>query len=340
MDNIAYDALVLTTPDSFRRLYGQYKYLIRYIPSRRIIVLGSREVGELLEKARPEIPGGEDRERLCFLDEEEVLPFARVHDVVRDEMKDILKGRELPRGVTGWYYQQFLKLSYAYRCEDEYYLVWDGDTFPCCEFSMFGETPGGNGSAAPYFDIKREEHAEYFETMGSLIPGMEKVIGPSFISEHMIFKKDIVLELFGKIESNQDVEGNTFWEKVIRAVGCNRIQRSAFSEYETYGTYVGRTRPVAYKLREWHSFRLGAEFFDPQTISDRDYEWLGRDFTAISFEKNQTVREDHKNLFDNPAYQEKMSAKQMLQVAQEAFDDGYVETWGDDNANTTKGEFT
>ena len=172
---------------------------------------------------------------------------------------------------------------------------------------------------------------------------MEKAIGPSFVSEHMLFNKRIVQELISQIEANDTIIGTYFWEKVIHSIGTSKIQSSAFSEYETYGTYVALRHPMAYRLREWHSFRLGAEFFDPNIISERDYEWLGRDFTAISFEKNQSVREDHKNLFDNPEYQQKLSAKQMLQIAQEEFEDGYIEIWGDepdaDRANDTSGEF-
>ena len=347
MEPRIYDGIVLVTPDSFNRLSGQYSKLLKYLPVRNVYVLGSSKVGEMLAEKKGDIVRDEDSSRLGFIDEDDILPFDRVHSVVRDEMADILQGRELPRGITGWYYQQFLKLSYAYRCDDEYYLVWDGDTFPCCDFSMFSPVATASDpslSAIPYFDVKREEHAEYFETMGMLFPGMEKVIGPSFISEHMLFKKDIVLELLGRIETNSDKPGSTFWEKVLHTVGGDRMQNSAFSEYETYGTYVALKYPGAYKLREWHSFRLGAEFFDPDTISDRDYEWLGHDFTAISFEKNQTVREDNKNLFDNPVYQQKLTARQMLEAAQEAFEDGYKEVWGGESdegvANAISGEFT
>ena len=68
-------------------------------------------------------------------------------------------------------------------------------------------------------------------------------------------------------------------------------------------------------------------FFDPDTITEQDYEWLGRDFYAISFEKGHSVREDHKNLFDNPQFQEKLSARTMLEVAQQEFTEGYLEVW-------------
>ena len=48
---------------------------------------------------------------------------------------------------------------------------------------------------------------------------------------------------------------------------------------------------------------------------------------AISFEKWSEVREDHSNLFDNPEYQKKLSARKMLEIAQEEFTDGYKEVW-------------
>lgn len=53
-----------------------------------------------------------------------------------------------------------------------------------------------------------------------------------------------------------------------------------------------------------------------------------KDFFAISFEKAHYVREDHENLFNNKAYQSKLSARQMLEIAQEEFEgDSYKEVW-------------
>ena len=40
------------------------------------------------------------------------------------------------------------------------------------------------------------------------------------------------------------------------------------------------------------------------------------------------MRADHKNLFDNPEYQAKMSARQMLENAQKEFKEGNIEKWG------------
>ena len=65
----------------------------------------------------------------------------------------------------------------------------------------------------------------------------------------------------------------------------------------------------------------------PETMTAEDYEWLSRDFDAISFEKNHTVRADHENFFQNKEYQCKLSARQMLEIVQETFEEGFVEEW-------------
>ena len=312
---IEFDALIMTTAKDFIRLQNNYQRLVKHMPARRLLFIGSDEVGCLVKEA-------DLGERVGFINENDVLPFDCVHAVMTEQMQPLLQGRELPRGVTGWYYQQFLKMQYAKVCEDEYYLVWDGDTIPCGPFSMFKE-----GTDIPYIDLKREYHEEYFVTMAKLLPGMRKCIEKSFIAEHMLMKCEIMKQLMKDIESNPKISGTYFWEKIIRSIEAEQIQEGAFSEFETYGTYVCFNFPAVYKLRDWYSFRLGGEFFDPNTITDEDYAWLNRDFYAISFEKGHFVREDHKNLFDNKAYQEKLTARQMLQIAQEEFKEGYLEVW-------------
>ena len=316
-----YDTLIMKTPDDFRRLAHLHTRIADNIPHGRLIFIGNAEVVRLAEES-------EDN-RITAIDEDTILPFADVHACMKRQMEPVLQGRELPRGITGWYYQQFLKWEYARQCKDEYYLVWDGDTIPCRPLSMFQE-----GSGKPYFDLKHEHHEAYFRTLERILPGMTKVIGRSFISEHMLINREICLQLMKDIEANDAIEGTRFWEKIIHAIDAQEIQDSAFSEFETYGTYVALKRSSAYMLRDWHSFRLGGEFFDPLTISERDFAWLAKDFDAISFEKGMSVREDHRNLFDNPKYQEKLTPRQMLEAAQQEFEDGYIEVWGEQSAHS------
>ena len=324
MDTIAYDVLVMVTPMDFNRVECLYDRLVQYLPVRKILFVGSEEVGRLVEKCKKNCSLTKEYiDKMVFLPEDNILTFANVHAVMMDALKDVLKGSELPRGITGWYYQQFLKMNYANFCGDEYYLVWDGDTVPCKPFSMFRE-----GTEVPYLDLKTEHHEEYFETLQKLLPGMRKCIQKSFIAEHMLMKSDIMKDLIKTIESNDAIEGSAFWEKIIHAIDADKLMSNSFSEFETYGTFVCFRHQNAYRLRDWHSFRYGGEFFEMDQISEDDYQWLGRDFFAISFEKGHFVREDHRNLFNNKYYQEKLSARQMLEICQQEFGEGsYQEVW-------------
>jgi len=313
-DCVEYDALVVVTPQDYcRTVYGR-KRLIDNLPSRKIIFIGSSELGEM-------VAADKLGDRVGFIDENEIIPFQRVYKIVSDIMKDMLNGRKLPRGIAGWYYQQFLKMEYSKRCEDRYYFVWDGDTVPTAEFSMFAEN-----STVPYLDIKQEYNEEYFITLSAILPGLQKVIRPSFIAEHMLISTDIMRSMIEDIEKNSGSD-MPYYEIILRSISAERIQKASFSEFETFGTYVAIKYSTAYRLREWHSFRLGAEFFHPEQMEEKDYAWLAKDFQAISFEKNQSVRADHENLFNNPRYQDKLSARKMLEVVQEEFQEGYKETW-------------
>ena len=332
MYDIHFDTLVVITPQDVTRLLKLYPKLVDSISYGKICFVGAKEVGEIVcsdDKIGSEV---------SFVEENSLISFSVVHECIRRKMEEILAGRELPRGITGWYYQQFLKMQYALVCKDEYYMVWDGDTIPCKKIHMFQEESG-----KPYLDMKHEYHAEYFETLGKILPGFRKVIERSFISEHMLIKTEIMKSLIAEIESNSAIEGTAYWEKIINAIPAEKIQDSSFSEFETYGTYTAIRYQDVYKLREWHSFRQGGSFFNIDTISDRDFDWLSKDFDAISFEKGHTVREDNANLFDNPYYQEKLTPKQMLQAAQMEYKDGYKEVWVDDrdfeSANVSAGSF-
>lgn len=323
-----YNAIVLTTPTDFERLQGNYARMVRNLAPRKIVFIGSRKVQELIQQSDVEGQVG-------FFDEDELIPFADVHQI----MKELLQTDELPRGVTGWYYQQFLKMQYAFVCKEEYYLIWDGDTVPCKPFSMFRE------DGLPYLDLKQEYHEEYFHTIENLFPGMRKSIAKSFISEHMLIRCDIMKQLIWDIigssaknvssvvnntDKNHKQTPGSFFEKILRAIRPGQIMNTAFSEFETYGTYVSFRYADAYCLRDWHSFRLGGEFFHPERMTDEDYAWLGKDFDAISFEKGHTVREDHEEIFTSPRYREKLSARQILELAQQEFQEGYKEVWDED----------
>ena len=58
--------------------------------------MGNEEVGKLAQ----ELNLGE---QVGFIHEDDILPFSDVHKI----MQDVLQREDVPRGITGWYYQQF-----------------------------------------------------------------------------------------------------------------------------------------------------------------------------------------------------------------------------------------
>ncbi|MGN0161807.1 MAG: hypothetical protein ACI4AQ_10500 [Lachnospiraceae bacterium] len=310
-----YDAMVVVTPKDFKRVECNNERMVKYLPVRRVLFVGSDEVGRYVKESGL-------GEKAGFINENDLIPFDLVYQCMEEVMAPILQGRELPRGLVGWYYQQFLKMQYSRVCKDQYYMTWDGDTVPCDDFSMF--SPEGK----PYFDMKHEYRDEYFVTMKTLNPRLGKLIQKSFISEHMLFECCYMKELLDLIEARKDIPGTTFWEKIFHVIRLEHIQENSFSEFETYGTYMSVYHPDVYEFRNWHSFRYGGYYFHPEQMTERDYQWLAKDFFAISFEKSHTVRPDLDNLFNNPVYQSKLTARQMVQIAQEE-SEGYEEVWED-----------
>ncbi len=326
-----FDSLIVTTVKDYDRVCRNYPRMVKYLPGRDIIFIGSNEVGERLKR---DALG----DRVRFLDENDVIPFEEIDRL----MKELTGAEEVPRGMSGWYYQQFLKMSYSYICGDDYYMSWDGDTIPCKSFSMF-EAPSGASAeeetksdfqippeacieAVPYFDLKQEYCEYYFTTLEKLFPGMRKCIPKSFISEHMLFKTGYMLELIGGIEANDSLQGEKYYEKILRAIGRDRLKYPSFSEFETYGTYTCMRHMGSYRMRNWHSFRYCGNFFDPDTINEEDYEWLGRDFEAVSFEKRAERTPESMEIFSKKEYRMKLSARQILEIVQEE-SEGYREEW-------------
>lgn len=304
-----YGAIIVTTAKDLERVIKNINKTIERLPAKHITFVGNEDVKKLVDSLN-------DQKSFAFFNEEDIIAFDDVHRI----MKDLLHSDNVPRGVTGWYYQQFLKMKYCEFSEEDYYLSWDGDTIPCKAFSMF-DTEG-----KPYFDLKYEYHEEYFITLNKLL-GLSKVIGKSFISEHMLFNKEIMKALIKDIESNDSIPGKTFYEKILRAIRPDQIVSNSFSEFETYGTYVAVKYPNMYKIKDWHSLRYGSMYFKVNEMTDEDYEWLSRDFDAISFEKNQNYEPDFAALFSNPEYRSKLSARQILEAIQAESTEGMNEVW-------------
>lgn len=303
-----FDAIILTVPNDLLRVKSLYYKLAENLPVRNILFVGSKQVGELL----PTLNLGH---KFDFVDEETLIPFSCVKAAIEKRFD----GKEVSRGFVGWYYQQFLKMQYAFLCKDDFYLSWDGDTVPIRPITMFEEDK-------PYMDFKREYCEDYFKTLETIFPGMRKAIEPSFISEHMLFSVSHMKKLCQELMQASHLTGDTFYERILNAIPPERLNGTAFSEFETYGNYIAFRDPSFYKLRRWTSFRNCGQYFLPDQITEKEMNWLSRDFHALSFEKGHSYIEIN-NVFKNKEFQQKLSARYILEAIQEDMTEGYKETW-------------
>lgn len=256
-----FDVIIPMTLDNLPMFKMNIEWIKKNISQKRIVVLGA----EALRQPSMEL-GAE------FINEDSLLKGLTLQSV-----KNILEKRLGISKRAGWYFQQFLKLGYAYVCEDEYYIVWDSDTIPLHNIS---HVIGGH----PVFTKKEEMELSYFETLDTLFAGEVKRFGDfSFICENMIMKTVFVKEMLDVIMNQPGLEGESFWERILNAVSDDNLLESGFSEFETYGNYVMRYHPDTYNLRTLRGLRKGAEYFGMEPDKN-ELLWASKSYDTIAFE--------------------------------------------------------
>ena len=304
------------TKDYIRMRHLVPERILEFLPASELIFIGNSELCDLVNE---DIANRYGTKPVRAINEEELVKRQPIIDYINERVERIKE--EIVSPVRpGWYYQQFLKMTFSNICEGDYYVSWDMDTVPLRPLSFFDR------DGKPVFDLKSEHNPGYFVTIRNLL-GLEKNIEGSFISEHMIFKKVYMKELIGCIESSA-IEGSNYMEKVIGAIEADYITLG-FSEFETYGTYVTEKHPDAYSYRRFASFRRGSWFVKERDLNDDDISWLSEDFDAISFENAESI-EDMVQLFRNPKYRKNMSAKTFYETILES---GYFGEYSDGRIN-------
>lgn len=263
-----YDVIIPVAFNDYEFFKKTYSYLIDNLGANRIFILTDGRLSRFLPKVVKK------NSKFVVLDENRIiegLTYKRVHQMI------ISLGREHTR--TGWYYQQFLKMAFALSeyCDNDYYMSWDADTVPVKKIAFF------NDNGQPYFTMKYEYQKQYFDVMEKLM-GFGKTNSMSYIAEHMMFNKNIMRELIQKIDKNNGIPGNNWYEKILNALPPEIVSVNAFSEFETYGTYCGLNYPNLYVERIMNGFRLGS-LIQGRFVSNRilnDFSLY--DFSVVSFE--------------------------------------------------------
>lgn len=237
------------------------KYIFEYLMPNKIVIIGEKGLEKYFESDNVE-----------FINEDRVC-----NGMTLSKIKSLILNKVDSSQRAGWYFQQFIKMSYANICDEDYYLVWDADTIPLRRINFFkGEKP--------CLDLKKEYNKNYFITLEKLL-ALKKAVKKSFICEHMLINKDIMQELIGEIESRHKVN---YYEAVINCIDKEAVNQSGFSEFETYGTFVLKKHKEAYVLRNIRkSLRHGKRYLLSPSVDN--LKWAARSYSMISFEKSDTI---------------------------------------------------
>lgn len=269
-------------------------WLDRYLDVKKFVVIGN-------EKVKEKLKDNSDYD-LIYVDENKLVSYEAVKNIIvqRSNNNDACIKR------TGWYLQQFLKFSYSLICEDEYYLLWDSDTLPLHKHTMV------DGEHL-VFDMKTEHHEPYFQTFARIFPHYTDRAKMSYISEHMLIKTKIMKELIHEI-SSCNIEGTKWYEKIINAVDIRDLPESGFADYETYGLFCLNKYPNLYVQRKWDSLRPASSFFEFEKMRECDFEWICKDYDAVSFEASRKVKLYMNIICRNNFIQNNFSCKKLLRL--------------------------
>lgn len=298
MANPDIELIIPTIPKDYVRVKRDLGSFFELLPISKIIFIGpdALEAPVIEDAVRDGLT-----DRVFFMNENDIIGFSDLYAAMdrRIRAAGYLIGEN---SKPGWYYQQFLKMAYARNCKTEMYMSWDSDTIPLRKISMFD--PEGR----PYLDVKSEYNPGYFRTIRNLF-GTDKLCDRSFISEHMLFDKKLMIEMISEIES-LELPGETFYEKIFHAIDIDNM-KLGFSEFETFGTWLMLRHPEAYAIREWKSMRRTNLFTDSHDLTDEDKKWMAKDYDAASFESYHPLIPDLAELFRNKEYRKTVSAEEL-----------------------------
>lgn len=208
------DVIVLLHPKDQQLVKYCINGIRKYIDFNRIIIISKSSLNLTL--------GFND---LIFMDEDKVID-GLTYSLYQD------KG---PR--WGWYFQQILKLGMAEKVETDYYLTVDADTVFLRKVTFFNEND------KPLYDTSKAYHKPYFFFFKELL-GFDARREFSFITHHMVFNKDIVLEM-----RNRFLKKKIWYDRIVDCVDSPN-SFSLFSEFETYGHYLKQFYPGELNIRK------------------------------------------------------------------------------------------
>lgn len=260
------DLVVLATKRNFSVLQIAVPYYKRNISFNHLWIVTSLENKQAVENLG----------NASFFDEDKVFDGLTI-----DAIQKILYSKIGNKERAGWYFQQLVKLAWSYRCEDACYIVIDADTIPLHPLTFFEEDKY-------LFTQKVEYNKPYFDTINTLFNGtLKREINGSFIAEHMVFDCAYVHEMLEVIMSNESLQGNLFFEKILNAIETDSLGKSGFSEFETYGNYMYKFHNDNVQIRKLRTQREALRILGDRPNKEQ-LDWAAKSYDIISIESGKS----------------------------------------------------
>lgn len=151
-------------------------------------------------------------------------------------------GQIIPENRRGWYYQQLLKLYVQDVVPEllDHYLILDSDVVFVKPVTFFR----GAKILLDYGGIDQEQYVTH---MKAVLPDTFKDISAeSGVTDHMMFRKDIMQELKARVE---EIHGESLWKVLLNKIDPAYYNMSGMSEYNFYFHYVLTLHPELYEKR-------------------------------------------------------------------------------------------
>ena len=263
-----FEVILPVAPKDIANLDLCIQRILEDIYPQKIVIVASKQLKDRI----PQL------DKVEFFDEDQLMTNLTLEHVKRIMVE--IKGTETR---SNWYFQQFLKMAYAFQCSNDYYLIWDSDTIPLKKIQFWENI---NGVEKCLFGEHHHNHQPYFDTLNTLFnEKVKKLFKKSFIVEHMMINQKIMKELIRDIEMNDQIQGKHFFEKILYAINKNDIEYSGFSEFETYGNYVLNFYPDRYAIRKLKAYRQGGLVIEKSQINNEVLNWIAKDYDTVSFEE-------------------------------------------------------
>jgi hypothetical protein len=201
------------------------------------------------------------RKGCTFVDENSVLPITKQNIHYQSNKWEL----------SGWLFQQLLKLSGDRICKAKYFLAIDADTL------LIRPHIFTKGTRSVFY-CRNWSQPEYFRTYRRLLE-RNPTSRVSFVTHYMLFNRSKLAQLKQTIRSKHHT---SWYSAIIRSM--DKTRKYAFSEFETYGNYVYSTNRNGVIIRSALNKSVHQSV---RQLSKKRLLVLAKKYRSISFHKRK-----------------------------------------------------